>query len=245
MESIGKIGCFKGTSGRIAMGFTVGFTALSLILYVVGCAGWNTGSSLQNASWATVTQTVTLSVGSGKSTSSVTSYFGLQSTYTVSNSGVTSSTGTLYSDCASLSDECSSCQTSGKAAFGLILFSLFLTVALGVLCFLRTCKDSHIYKVGGIGLSFFILLLTVAAYGTFNQSCYLSVKNLLNGADGVTVSQGPGFGSVVACSVFMFFTFVLMLVTPTATPESISLDSAPASPANMEGGGKAVVFDDD
>lgn len=250
MDAIGKIGIpsLQGSSQKIAMGTTVALSALSLILYIVGCAGWSTGSSLQSANWTIVSETVTVTVGTVKTSQSFSAYFGLQSTYAVSNSGGTS-TSQLYSSCASASTECSSCQTSGQAAFGLSLFSLLLTLCLIVVCFMRVFKDSALAKVAGILLSFLALIFSIAAYGTFNENCFKNIQSSITSVSGLSasVTQGPGFGSIVACSVFMFFTLVLMVATPTAPPENISLDAPPAAAGSAEGtgGGKVVVFDDD
>lgn len=257
MEAIGKIGLpfFKGTSHKIAMGFCIAFSLLSLILYIVACAGWSTnGTNLQSASWAIVTETTNLSSGSVTVSISETVYFGLQQVYAVANSGSSSgSTSTTYSSCASAAGApsyCSSCQTSGSAAFGLSLISLLMTLLLVPICFLRTFKDSAMFKIAGIFLTFLPLLFSIAAYGTFNQNCYNNIVSSLNSAKSAgfsfTSSQGPGFGAVVANSVFMFFMFALMVAVPAALPENISLDAAPTSPGQAEAGDKkVVVFDDD
>lgn len=114
MDGIGKIGFsfLKGTSHKIAMGFTIALSALSFILYIVGCAGWNTSSSLQSSSWATTTIS-----GSGSV------YFGLRSSFVVANTG-TSSQGTDYSTCTSSSSVCSSCLSSGDFRYFCVFYSL-------------------------------------------------------------------------------------------------------------------------
>lgn len=198
--------------------FTGAIALLSFLLLCFGIAGVsNNGDVLKKTAW-------TIEVD--KSSNANVGYFGLDAAYFPDTNFVE-----YYYDCASVTSTCDDCWIAGNKARNSVGSAMFWVFVLMVCSFIRSCfgntRDNAIVKLIACGFSFFAMISMLVSFGSWNETC---VNNLQSLDDNTFVFKaGPGIGAVGAAFVFVFFSFVLHLLTPTkdATAQAAVNDATP------------------
>jgi hypothetical protein len=203
-----------GDKRKLFMLTSAAFSALSIILFIVAMAGWTEDtSSITSSDWGYYEDK-----GIGAKY-----YMGLRILYVNQNgNGASSQTTTKYSDCASQTDSCKTCESAGKAALGLLLLSFIFTVTITVLSVLRSGADKSVYKLVAVILGVLLWLFSISSFGNFNEKCIKKINKEFD----FQFKPAAGYNCNVAGWFFMWIILIIHILTPVSST-SVNLGDEP------------------
>lgn len=194
------------------MFFTASVSLLCAGLGLVGVTGWTVNADyLKIVGWSFIYS------------GSIKAWFGLQgfSITTVSNPELQF---TYYSEslCSSSvisaaegSSFCNVCQAAGRTSFGLSIAIVLSMLVVSILSMLRISQNIYVIKITILGFSICQLVLTLAAFANWSQTCFGNINNSVN----ITSSEWTGFDVTIIGFAFGFVQFVFQLIVPSEADE--------------------------
>jgi hypothetical protein len=185
-------------------GVSAGLAALATIFYIVGCVGYaSEEDAIKNTNW--------INYAGDDDLLDIKVYVGLKKVlFTATNDY---STTFKFSSCANDDDNyddddnglCSTCDETGKAAFGLLIISTILAFVVTCLSGATAASPNAPLTYANLVCSFVSGLFGVIGFGLFMHSCYNKVD------DTTTVDLQYGPGAILSLIAFLMMWIVIVL----------------------------------
>ena len=195
---------------KVVMGSTVVGAVISLSLIISVIVAWSSnGDTLKNVSWAIN------EVLDNSTDVIITEYYGLQGIYSqYDNISITSSfTKYNYAECND--NFCDGCNHYGTVAFGLYLASGILMTGVVVGTITRMYNDTKLLRVILILSTIVSWTICLLGYGLWDIYCYNEIEAFLVSDSNATLNYFTGFIAAVNAWIFIFFIFILHVITPS------------------------------